>query len=208
MFISIEGVDGVGKTSIRYALEKELRRKTFSVNTIDEFPQNYLDNAIQKLLEREPFLRLHPNVQTTVSQTLLLLSLHAFKYKTLIEPALHKIQYVIVDRYIDSVFAYQSVLLQEIGMVGAVAREWIEQCARFHPMPDLTIFIDMKTAVAVERRQARGDVIGYDEQDFLTKVEDEYNKHFSNMSRRVLRVNNEGSLEDTIDEIIELMGLL
>lgn len=133
VFITIEGIDGSGKTSV--------------VNHLKETFRNY-----DILFTREPYSQdireaIERSGDNKKRQFLLFLLDHFDHLENVIEPALKEHRAVISDRYIDSRLAYQSVLLNTP----------IENIERYHCgsiYPDLTILLygDVPTFV---RRAAR-----------------------------------------------------
>ncbi len=147
--ISLEGIDGCGKTTQARLLQERLERE-----------------GIPHLLTREPggtaagekirlLLLQKEHSLTNNAEILLYMAARAELVATVIEPALTAGQVVICDRYIDSSIAYQ-------GYGGGGDRAWIRalnENVTASLRPHLTLLLDLSVEEALRRRGGDGDRI-------------------------------------------------
>ncbi len=147
MFITIEGVDGAGKTT--------------HLPFIKEWMQNYTNHEAEVILTREPGgTALGENLRsillstpmTPVTQTLMFCAARNDHLERVIWPAMQRGDVVICDRFIDSTLAYQGVGGGSLDMVRNIQ---YAAMGDFHA--DLTLYFDVPLEVSKERRGARGE---------------------------------------------------
>ena len=194
MFISFEGIDGVGKsTQIRF-VEDYLRDQGKSVLTTFEPGGTDLGQEIRNLL-------LHRKGDVAPrSEALLYAADRAHHVATKIRPALASGQVVITDRYLDSSVAYQGagrkLSAEEVRNISLWAVDGL--------LPDLTILLDLDAAKARERRNKTGqeeDRLEREQVDFFEAVRDEYLKLSAAEPNRFLVINAEMSPEEIFGHI-------
>ena len=148
-FISLEGIDGAGKsTHAAWLLQALLARGRMVVAT-REPGGTPLGEALRALLLAHPM--------THDTEALLMFAARREHVAQVIDPALARGDCVLCDRFTDATFAYQ-------GGGHGVPRERIEELERFIPAncrPELTILFDVPIAVSRERLE-RGVAKGRD----------------------------------------------
>lgn len=203
-FIVFEGIDGTGKTT----LIKEIQAKLNSseVISVTEFPKSYLDGYLTRLELKDPSLHLNPNINTPLAQTLVLAGAAAYKYETQIRDLISSnYKLVLVDRYIYSVFAFQSLILQdEANVTLNDSITWLHQITSALPKPDLTIFLSVPIDIIKHRIEGRGETVSDDFLSFLNKVHESYIQVFSNSSN-VIKYENIGDIDTNANNIIEII---
>ncbi len=194
MFISFEGIDGVGKsTQIRF-VEDYLSDQGKSVLTTFEPGGTDLGQEIRNLL-------LHRKGDVAPrSEALLYAADRAHHVATKIRPALASGQVVITDRYLDSSVAYQGagrkLSAEEVRNISLWAVDGL--------LPDLTILLDLDAAKARERRNKTGqeeDRLEREQVDFFEAVRAEYLKLSAAEPNRFLVINAEMSPEEIFGHI-------
>ena len=169
MFISFEGIDGVGKsTQIRLA-EDYLRAKGKDVLCTLEPGGTELGQEIRNLL-------LHRKGDVAPrAEALLYAADRAHHVATKVRPALESGQVVITDRFLDSSVAYQGagrkLSAEEVRNISLWAVDGL--------LPDLTVLVDLDPATAAERRKGTGeapDRLELEKIDFFQAVRDEFLK--------------------------------
>jgi dTMP kinase len=147
LFISLEGIDGVGKSTQSDLLEEFLRGLGRDVVRTLEPGGTELGQEIRHLL-------LHRKGDVAPrAEALLYAADRAHHVATKIRPALKRGEVVITDRYLDSSVAYQgagrALKADDVRAISMFAVEGL--------LPDLTILLDLDAAAAAERRNKTGE---------------------------------------------------
>jgi dTMP kinase len=138
-FITLEGVDGAGKSTHAGWLADELRRLGLSVVSTREPGGTNLGERLRDLVLNEPM--------ALDTETLLMFAARCEHIRQVIEPALGRGDWVVCDRFTDATYAYQGGG-RELGADSvAVLEQWV------HPklQPDRTWLFDVPLEVARER---------------------------------------------------------
>ncbi|CAB4539576.1 unannotated protein [freshwater metagenome] len=146
MFISFEGIDGVGKSTQADLLEAHLVGLSREVVRTLEPGGSELGRDIRKLL-------LHSGHVDARAEALLYAADRAHHVATVIRPALAEGKVVITDRYLDSSVAYQGAG----RILGATEVRDLSIWAIQGLLPALTVLLDLDAASAVARRAKTGD---------------------------------------------------
>jgi dTMP kinase len=147
LFISLEGIDGVGKSTQSDLLEEFLRNAGREVVRTLEPGGTELGQEIRHLL-------LHRKGDVAPrAEALLYAADRAHHVATKIRPALERGEVVITDRYLDSSVAYQgagrALKADDVRAISMFAVEGL--------LPDLTILLDLEASAAAERRNKTGE---------------------------------------------------
>lgn len=146
MFISFEGIDGVGKSTQADLLEAHLVGLSREVVRTLEPGGSELGRDIRKLL-------LHSGHVDARAEALLYAADRAHHVATVIRPALAEGKVVITDRYLDSSVAYQGAG----RILGATEVRDLSMWAIQGLLPALTVLLDLDATSAVARRAKTGD---------------------------------------------------
>ncbi len=153
-FVTLEGIEGAGKTTVAAALIAILEQRSCTVQATREPGGTPLAEQLRGVLLSRGSETISP-----VAETLLMFAARSIHLENRIRPALERGEWIICDRYTDATRAYQ-------GAGRAVDTEWIEQLARsVHAgvEPDLTLLLDLPVMVGLERarqrRVARGESV-------------------------------------------------
>lgn len=172
-FISIEGIDGSGKTEQVKLLVDHLRSTGQSVLQTKEPDGGQLGTEVRAILTR-------PDRLLTPAEQLLLVSAARFDHvQSVIRPALAKGQCVVSDRFIDSTYAFQ-VAVSDVDLrpLFRSTRDIVVGST----LPDLTIILDLPLEVAKGRRGQRRDGVADPEEE---------TRDFSAIRHGLLEVANE-----------------
>jgi thymidylate kinase len=157
--VAFEGIDATGKSTLAPIVSDMLQaRYGLKSVFVEEFPADYLDGYLGNLMAIDPLLRLHATLPTPVTQTLVLIGAHAYKYETRIAEALKGNDIVCVERYMASVLAYQPVFLEpEMSSTIDVLTAWISAIVEILPPPHINVLLTTETRELAERIRARGE---------------------------------------------------
>ena len=143
VFVSMEGMDGCGKTTQRNALIEHLQLLGWDVKLTREPGGDEVAEKIRDLV-------LDP-VNTTlrdVTEAYLYAASRAQNVREMIRPALEQGRAVVCDRFVDSSIAYQGGGRQ----LGAQQIAQLNAMAVGETMPDITVYLRMPPDVALSRR--------------------------------------------------------
>lgn len=188
LFISFEGIDGVGKSTQADLLEKYLHERGRKVLRTREPGGTELGDQIRDLL-----LHFKGGVSPR-SEALLYAADRSHHIATKVRPALDAGTDVITDRYLDSSVAYQGAG----RILGAQEVRDLSLWATQGLLPDLTVLLDLEPADAVARRNSTGsapDRLERESLDFFEKVRNEYLTLAGNEPNRFLVLDARGDIE-------------
>lgn len=151
LFITLEGGEGVGKSTQQSMLVRRVRGMGREVTATREPGGTYLGRGLRRILEAS-----EAETPTELAELLMFMADRAQHVERLIKPALEEGQVVLCDRFIDSSEVYQArVRGLDLGWVRELNRR---VCAGV--WPDLTLVLDMETRQGlgrvVERQQQLG----------------------------------------------------
>jgi dTMP kinase len=138
-FITLEGVDGAGKSTHVGWLADELRRHGLAVTVTREPGGTVLGESLRDLV-------LH-HAMALDTETLLMFAARCEHIKEVIEPALARGDWVVCDRFTDATYAYQGGG-RELGTAKVAA---LEQWVHAGLQPDRTWLFDVPLEVARQR---------------------------------------------------------
>jgi len=167
MFITFEGIDGVGKSTQIDLVEKWLDSKGLAYIRSFEPGGTDLGQEIRHLL-------LHRKGDVSPrSEALLYAADRAHHVHTKIKPALSEGKVVLGDRYFDSSVAYQGAAreldLEEVRDISLWAIDNL--------LPDLTVLLDLDAKEAMSRRNQTGegpDRLEQEKMDFFERAREAY----------------------------------
>lgn len=178
-FITVEGIDGAGKSSHLQALEAHLRAAGATVVTTREPGGTPLAETLRELLLNRPM--------DALSEALLVFAARRDHLMQVIEPALACGHTVLCDRFTDASFAYQG---GGRGFDEAVLTQ-LESWVHAGLQPDLTIWFDLPPVTAAERRAAVRAPDRFEQQDlaFFERVQAAYARRCAEAPQRFVRID-------------------
>lgn len=185
--ITVEGVDGAGKSTHLSYIETLLRQNGCEVQVTREPGGTPFAEKLRALVLAEPM--------APVAETLLMFAARADHVQKLIAPALEQGRWVLCDRFTDATLAYQ-------GAGKGISSELIERLAEStHPglRPDRTLIFDCPYEVARDRlRKARKalDRFELENRAFFDKVRGAYLLRASSEPDRVRLIDASQSPEE------------
>ncbi len=146
-FITLEGGEGVGKTTNIAFIKDYLQQHNISVVVTREPGGTALAEKIRHLL-----LDKDSEAISEHAELLLIFAARAQHIKHVIEPALSQGRWVLCDRFTDATYAYQgggrNMRISSI--------EWLENLVQGNLKPDLTVLLDAPVEIGIERARVRG----------------------------------------------------
>jgi len=145
--ITIEGVDGAGKTTLAAALAAELRRRGLPVTLLREPGGVQASEAIRALV-KDPSFEISPR-----TEALLYAAARAQLVQEALMPLLAQGGWVLLDRFVDSSLAYQ-------GAGRGLGIEAVRELNRFATgdlTPDRTLLLTLSSDSARARTDTRGE---------------------------------------------------
>ncbi len=146
-FITLEGIEGAGKSSLQRELVARLQAQGLRVCATREPGGTPLAEEIRQLV-----LKSRDQSVSPAAELLLMFAARAAHVSGLIGPALARGEWVICDRFTDASRAYQG------GGRGLNALQIEQLAALAHPglTPDLTFLLDLPPDIGLARAQGRG----------------------------------------------------
>lgn len=164
MFITFEGIEGVGKTTHLKWMAAALSKAGIEVLTTREPGGTPMGEEIRDILLAHRNERVAP-----LTELLLMFAARAQHVDTIIQPALKRGCWVLCDRFVDASYAYQG------GGRGIETTliEKLEKLVLADFKPDLTLLFDAPVSVGLSRVKGRGGIQDRFEQeklDFFERV--------------------------------------
>lgn len=149
-FITFEGGEGAGKTTLIHKIEKKLKQSGFNVILTREPGGTSLGEQIRQMVLNQNFESIAPH-----AELLLFLAARAQHIEKVIKPAIDQGTIVLCDRFNDSTIAYQ-------GVARGLGEEYVDKLCKLacqNTLPDLTFFLDVDPAIGMERARKQQRVI-------------------------------------------------
>ncbi|MCQ8904010.1 MAG: dTMP kinase [Methanothrix sp.] len=178
LLITLEGIDGAGKTTVAGVLQKRFPDFVFT---------------------REPtdgsFGKLARSTEEPLEQLFLFMADHAKHLRSCIIPAINRGEVVVSDRYMDSRAAYQGALLRE-----TISIDWIYDLHRpWSLMPDMTLLFRIDPSVALERCTNRGATSIFEREAILREVSKNFDIIASREPERFVVIDAERELAEVAE---------
>lgn len=197
LFITMEGGEGVGKTTNMSLLENFLRDNQVDVCVTREPGGTALGEEIRGLL-----LAHRQSAVSEMAELLLLFAARAQHIEEVIEPALAAGTWVLCDRFTDATYAYQS---GGRGMAADDVRT-LEDLVQKTLRPDYTILLDVDVAVGMSRARERGELDRIEQEaiDFFERVRARYLQIAGRSSGRFHVIDASQPLESVQQQLLLL----
>jgi|SRR5690625_1207791 len=199
MFITFEGGEGTGKSTLIKIITKSLEEKGYEVILTRE-PGGNGSNFSEKIRD----LVLDPKYDNVNAHTeaLLYAASRAQHLDEVITPALKNNKIVLCDRYIDSSFAYQAYA-RNLGF------DFVSNINKYalDKLPNLTFYIDLDPKIGLDRIKDRdkNDRLDKEELSFHNEVRKGYLKLVEKYPTRIVTLDGEKSISELtiimLDEI-------
>lgn len=197
-FITVEGIDGAGKSTHLRWIARFLRRNDVKVKLTREPGGTAAGEKLRRLL-LEGRQQLHPE-----TETLLVFAARREHLDKVILPALKAGRWVLCDRFTDATYAYQAAG-SGVGWskVGALER-WVQGGLQ----PDLTLLFDVSPAVGRRRagRRKGPDRFEREKDAYYRRVRKAYLKRAKGNPRRVRVINANRRVDEIYKELEQLLS--
>jgi dTMP kinase len=184
--LTVEGVDGSGKTTQVGRIARYLKRAGLAVTVVREPGGTRLAERIRRLL-----LDFRSAGLSAPAELFLYLAARGQLFAEIIAPALARGEVVVCDRFTDSTLAYQgggrgfpTTLLRALNDLSTAKRR-----------PDLTLFIDLPLAVSNRRKGRVADRLESEKGRFYNRVLRGYRKLAQREPRRIVLIDGRKSTD-------------
>jgi dTMP kinase len=194
-FISVEGIDGAGKTSHVEAIAQRWRARGLEVVRTREPGGTPLAEALRELVLHKPM--------DALTEALLVFAARRNHLHEVIEPALARGAVVLCDRFTDATFAYQGGGRGFDRAVLAQLETWVQGGRQ----PDLTLWFDLPPEVAAERLAAARapDRFEREQVAFFHAVREAYAQRLAQAPQRMQRIDACGTPEQVAARWLALL---
>lgn len=197
-FITLEGIDGAGKSTHIPQIAEQLQSRGREVLITREPGGTALGEKLRELLLHES---MHPE-----TETLLMFAARREHLEQVIRPALQRGVYVISDRFTDASFAYQC---GGRGVDADKVRQ-LEAWVQGDFQPDLTLLFDVPVDVSSQRLAAARDPDRFERErgDFFACVRRAYLERAAQFPQRFRLIDSSRPLAEVkavLDEIIAVI---
>ncbi len=181
MFITLEGGEGVGKTTQQALLAQQLCQAGYPCLCTREPGGTALGRALREIL-------LHGDPLTPLAELFLYAADRAEHVQKCILPALAAGQVVVCDRFTDSTLAYQGygrgLDLQQVRQLNHLATGGLQ--------PQLTLWLDLAPEVGLARSRL-GDRLEQERLEFHRRVHQGFQALAAAEPQRIVRIDAGGS---------------
>lgn len=191
-FITIEGIEGGGKSSVIQSLQTSLRAHGFPTHGMRQPGGSEIAEEL-----RECLLRHYDEEYCSMAELLTVFASRAQALATVIKPRLQEGTWVVCDRFTDSTYAYQGA---GRGMPSDVIAR-VEMLVQGAFRPDLTLILDIDVAEGLARTLIRDtgkkqDRMNCEHVDFYQKCRDLYLEKAAKNPKRYVVIDASRSKED------------
>lgn len=186
MLVTIEGIDGTGKSTLIEGLKTELA----DLNPVftREPGSSWIGGAVRRGIKEE----INP-----IAEALLFVADHAVHVNTVIRPALQEKKLVISDRYSDSRYVYQSKTLK--GYIADPVKWLKDMQSEWTVVPDITFLLVLPVEESLRRINAERESTEHFESDgVLREVQENYMKLTEEEPKRFVIVDAKKDKEEIL----------
>ncbi|NOX21222.1 MAG: dTMP kinase [Nitrospirae bacterium] len=194
-FVSFEGIEGAGKSTVLKEVARELRKRGYQVIETFEPGDTPVGKALRQTLLAPEHSKMH-----YVTEVFLYFADRAEHVQKVILPALEAEKVVLTDRYSDSTFSYQGY-----GRgLGLEMLETLNQIATNGLMPDLTILLDLDVKEGLRRNKKlqKNDRFELETLEFHEKVRRGFLELAEKNPKRFRIIDASMPLNDVIQEAL------
>jgi dTMP kinase len=163
-FVTFEGIDGSGKSTISKLVYKKLKSQGYKVVLTYEPTDTWIGKQVQKCIETktDPFVTAFIFIADRIQ--------HGKQIKKWLDAG----KIVLCDRYSESTYAYQGAQME--NMIKDPMK-WLKELSKDHiPIPDRTFVFIIEPKDSLARIKDRDNLIPFERSAFLEKVHKNYLK--------------------------------
>lgn len=196
-FITLEGMDGAGKTTHLEWLRERLQASGIPLKVTREPGGTSLGESLRQLLlnTEEP--------RQPESEALLMFAARSEHIARVIAPALAEGQWVLCDRFTDATYAYQS---------GGSGMDWsriaeLERWVQGDLQPDLTLYFDLAPEIGKSRSRAAREPDRFEREqlDFYARVRAAYLRRAQEHPQRIRVIDASRSISEIQIELEKII---
>jgi dTMP kinase len=183
-FVTFEGIDGSGKSTISKLVYKQLQTQGYDVMYTFEPTDTWIGKCVQRCIETDadPFLTAFTFIADRID------------HGKQIQQWLSEDKIVLCDRYAESTYAYQGTQLQ--GKIEDPIR-WLKELSENRILqPERTFLFVIRPQDALARIQDREKLIPFEQVHFLEKVQENYMKLA--VGKRFLKIDGMKKKEELV----------
>jgi len=194
-FITLEGIDGAGKSTHIAGIADFLRARGKDVVVTREPGGTLLGEKLRELLLSQAM-----NIET---ETLLMFAARREHIAQVIAPALAAGRWVLSDRFTDATYAYQGAGRGMAADRIAVLERWVQQGLQ----PDLTLVFDVPVEIA-GRRLAKGPADRFEREGpgFFERIRAGYLERAATHGSRVRVIDGRKPLDEVKKEVDKIVS--
>lgn len=198
-FITIEGVEGVGKSTNIELIKNLLDNENISYLVTREPGGTLLAEKIRDLL-----LHYTEEPPVELAELLLVFSARAQHIEKVIKPALAKGTWIICDRFTDATYAYQGGG-RDLN-IDTISK--LETMVQGELKPDLTLILDLDPTAGLARAKKRGELDRFENEqiEFFEKVRAAYLGIAEDSPQRCVVIDAANELEIVGNEILDAIN--
>jgi dTMP kinase len=198
LLVTIEGLDGAGKTTLAQALLDEVLARGGSVELLREPGGVPLSERVRQIV-KDPALEVCPS-----AEALLYAAARAQLVHERLRPLLAAGTLVLLDRFVDSSLAYQGagrrLGVEQVRAVNLVATDGLT--------PDLTLLLDIAPEVALARARARAaplDRMEAEPESFFERIATAYQELARAEPGRIRRIDATREPGQVLDDAVAIL---
>lgn len=202
-FITLEGIEGAGKSTVARIVCEWLRERSLPVRLTREPGGTPLAERVRQIV-----LERGDEVLSAATETLLMFGARGIHIENLIRPSLERGEWIVCDRFTDATRAYQ-------GSGRGVDTAWIETLAQAVQRglePDCTLLLDLPPAAGLARARQRSGVAAdrfeAETEAFFGKVRAGYLALAQRDPKRIHVIDAGRSLPEVESQVIRVMETL
>ena len=197
-FITLEGIEGAGKSTHLTFLEELIEATGVALVTTREPGGTALGEKLRELL-------LHgvDNGMCADTELLLMFAARAEHIDKVIEPALARGQWVLSDRFTDATYAYQGGGRGIVETRIAALEQWVQGDLR----PDLTLIFDVTPQEGLRRAATRGAADRFEREtlEFFERVRAHYRALAQRTPQRITLIDASQPIEQIQQQLRALL---